>query len=289
MERDVPLPPPPAIEAPPRQGWVGRSWAIVGIVGGFLFFIVPGFFSIRSYRRWRAGTIRKPIFAWTFAWIGVVYVAAIAVASLALPDELLIVDFRDRVDPFEVGENSAVRSEHVDGTYRLTVKDTLGPVTSLGELVRTAYAVGVRAEVVEMSEPGTTVGAMCLGPAAEGAPELAGYGFFVEPGGDYILGRQDPDARIDFLERGTDARIETVEHVSIICAPDLDGDVTLIGFANGLEIVSAEDRGGYTVYTHAGLSVISEQIGAEVRFHASMGAGSRRRMGALNEGVAAPP
>ncbi|MGZ8567498.1 MAG: hypothetical protein ACXWXS_10660, partial [Actinomycetota bacterium] len=52
-----------------------RTWAIVGIVGGFPFLIVPGIFAIRSYRRWRAGKIPKPIFAWTFAWIAVAYTA----------------------------------------------------------------------------------------------------------------------------------------------------------------------------------------------------------------------
>lgn len=261
----VPPPPPPMFDSP-KQGWVRRTWAIVGIIGGLLSLIVPGVFAIRSYRRWRSGTIRRPIFAWTFAWITVAYVVLGVIAYIALPNELINVDFREGVEPFEINENSTAKSAHVEGTYRLTVKNANESITSLGEFVRTAYAVGIRAEVVEITEPGTTVGASCLGPAPEGMEGLTGYGFFVEPGGHFILGREDPGGRIEFLERGTDTRIETVERVSIICAPGLGGDVSLIGFANGIKIISAEDPDGYRAYTYAGLFVLSERAGTEVRF-----------------------
>ena len=163
----VQLPPPPPFE-PPKQGWVRRTWAIVGIVGGFLFLIVPGIFAIRSYRRWRAGRIRRPIFAWTFAWITVVYVAFVTVMVVTLPHELINVDFRERVAPFSVGEISSGSAELVDGTYRLTVAQAGNPLFGVGKFVRTAYAVGIRAEVVELTEPGTWVGPMCLGPDPEG-------------------------------------------------------------------------------------------------------------------------
>jgi hypothetical protein len=71
-----------------------------------------------------------------------------------------------------------------------------------------------------MTEPGTAVAALCLGPAGEGVEGLAGYGFWVEPGGDFVLGRQDPAGSIELLEQGRDARIETVERVSITCVPN---------------------------------------------------------------------
>ncbi len=263
------LPPPPTSE-PPRQRRAGRTWAIVGIVGGFLFLIVPGFFAIRSYRRWRAGEIPKPIFAWTFAWIGVAYVALYVglymVTYIALPHELINVDFREGVEPFNIGETQGARYDHVAGAYRVMVKNTDYRLnTSVGEFVRTAYAVGIRAEVVEMTKPGTGVGVMCLGPAAGGQDELVGYGFFVEPGGDFSLERQDPGGMHETLKQGTDARIETVERVSIICAP-AGADVSLIGFANGLKVVVAEDPEGYDVYTYAGLTVEAEQAGTGVRF-----------------------
>jgi len=266
MALTVPPPPPPALESP-KQGWVGRALAIVGIVGGFLFLIVPGIFAIRSYRRWRAGKIPKPIFAWTFAPIGVAYLALIVVSVKTLSNnELIMVNFREAVDPFNIGETQGARYDHVAGTYRVTVKNTDFRInTSVGEFARTAYAVGIRAEVVELTKPGTSVGAMCLGPGAEGEDELVGYGFFVEPGGTYSLERQDSGGRVESLKQGTDPRIETVERVSIVCSP-VDGDVTIIGFANGLEVVVAEDRDGHDVYTYAGISVVAEQTGTEVRF-----------------------
>ena len=263
------FPPPPTSE-PPKQGWVRRTWAIVGIVGGFLFFIVPGIFAIRSYRRWRAEKIPKPIFAWTFAWVTVAYTALyaafIVVISVTLPHGLVDVDFRTGVEPFNLGETQGAMYEHVAGTYRITVKNTdFRSNTSVGEFVRRAYAVGVRAEVVEMTQPGTSAGAMCLGPV-EGGEGLVGYGFFVEPGGDFSLERQDSGGVPGTLDQGTDARIDTVDRVSIMCVPNSHGDVLVIGFANGLRIVSAEDRGGYDVYTYAGLSVQTDRAGTEVRF-----------------------
>lgn len=117
---------------------------------------------------------------------------------------------------------------------------------------RCPYAVGIRAEVMEITEPGTTVGAMCLGPV-EGQDGLAGYGFFLEPGGNFVLGRQDPSGKVEFLEQGTDARIETVERVSVTCVPnDIDPvsggstDVTVVGYANGLEVATTQDQDGYS-------------------------------------------
>lgn len=209
-------------------------------------------------------------------WLRVAAVTAVVAASLgfggylvdqALPNELIMVDFGDGVDPFNLGESSGARFEHVGGTYRVTIKNTDFRLnTSVGEFARTAFAVGIRVEVVEMTRRGTSVGAMCLGPASEGDDELVGYGFFVEPGGDFRLEREDSGGRLETLKQGTDAKVETVERVSIMCVPDLDGDVTLIGFANGLEVAVAEDPDGHHVYTYAGLSVEAEQAGAEVRF-----------------------
>jgi hypothetical protein len=123
-----------------------------------------------------------------------------------------------------------------------------------------------------MTEPGTFVGAACLGPA-EAEDGLAGYGFYVEPGGDFILGRQDPSGKVEFLKQGSDARIETVERVSIKCVPNDIGpafagstDVTVTGYANGLEVVTTEDPDGYYTYVYAGLTINSEKAGTEVRF-----------------------
>jgi hypothetical protein len=261
----LPPPPPPSSE-PPKQGWVRRTWAVVGIVGGFLFLIVPGIFAIRSYRRWRTGKVRRPIFAWTFAWITVAYVVFVAVTFATLPHELIDVDFRSGVEPFNLGQTPGALYDHDSGTYRITVMSTdFHSNTSVGEFVRIAYAVGVRAELVKMTEPGTSVGAMCLGPA-DGADGLVGYGFYVAPGGDFSLERQDPGGVPELLNEGTDPRIRFVDRVSIMCVPISQGNVSLIGFANGLEVVSAEDRDGYDVYSYAGLSVQTDTAMTEVRF-----------------------
>ena len=268
----VELPPPPPFE-PPKQGWVRRTWAIVGIVGGFLFLVVPGIFAIRSYRRWRAGKVRRPIFAWTFAWFTVAYVAFVTVMVVTLPHELINVDFRERVAPFSVGQNSSGTAELVDGTYRFTVAQAGSPFIGVGRFVRTAYAVGIRAEVAELTEPGTWVGPMCLGPDPEGGQVPVGYGFFVQPGGVFSLERLGPDGSFNPLEHGTDARIETVERVSIRCSPNevkpaFGGStaVTVTGYVNGLEVVTTQDPDGYNTYTAAGLSVQAERAGTEVRF-----------------------
>lgn len=271
------LPPPPPPKAPKWEG-LRRAWAIVGIVAGFFLYIVPGFFAIRSYRRWRAGTIRKPIFAWTFAWIGLAMSAMLTIGVVswdllpALSDELINVDFRDGVDPFNEGQNSGGIAEHVDGTYRLTDNYAEGFFTSVGDFPRAAYAVGIRAEVVELTEPGTWVGPMCLGSSAEKGQALVGYGFFVEPGGDFVLMRFDTDGSGRSLERGVDTRIDTVRRVSIECVPNGPGpafggstDVTVLGFANGLKIAEAEDPDGYHRYTYAGLS-LQGVLGTEVSF-----------------------
>src|SRR5438093_7166610 len=52
-----------------RPAGSGKVAAIVGIVLGFIAYIVPGIFSLRSYRRWKRGEIRRPMFAWTTAAI----------------------------------------------------------------------------------------------------------------------------------------------------------------------------------------------------------------------------
>lgn len=42
-----------------------RFFMVLGIIGGFGCFFVPGLFGVRSYRRWERGEIRPP-FGWMF-------------------------------------------------------------------------------------------------------------------------------------------------------------------------------------------------------------------------------
>jgi len=180
--------------------------------------------------------------------------------------DLLGADFRVGAEPFEVGETSFATFDRVGGTYRITSKVAGQGVTSVGDFVRVAYAVGVRAELVLVTETGTMVGVMCVGPPAGGGEGLVGYGFFVEPGGAYTLTRQNQDGNNHVLREGTDTRIDNVERVAIMCAPDFDGSVTLLGFANGLMVATADDPEGYTEYTYAGITVKASHEGTVVRF-----------------------
>jgi hypothetical protein len=182
-----------------------------------------------------------------------------------LTNELIMANFRDGVAPFEVYEDSASKGDHVEGTYRLTVKNADDSTTSLGDLIRTAYAVGVRAEVVEITEPETILAASCLGSVTEGVKGLAGYGFYVQPGGEFALLRLDPGGSSKVLKEGTDARVATLKRVSVRCLPN-GADVTVTGYANGIEVATFQDPNGYHKYDYAGLTVAAKRAGTEVRF-----------------------
>src|SRR5438034_9639060 len=80
-----------------RPAGSGKVAAIVGIVLGFIAYIVPGIFSLRSYRRWKRGEIRRPIFAWTTAAIVGPLLVLSAVAFFLLYTLPLVVD--DFSDP----------------------------------------------------------------------------------------------------------------------------------------------------------------------------------------------
>lgn len=58
------LVPYPAGDNPQVRG-LKRFLMILGIIGGFGCYVVPGLFGIRSYRRWKRGEIRPP-FGWMF-------------------------------------------------------------------------------------------------------------------------------------------------------------------------------------------------------------------------------
>ena len=88
------LPPEPQAARPAGSGKVA---AIVGIVLGFIAYIVPGIFSLRSYRRWKRGEIRRPMFAWTTAAIVGPLLVLSAVAFFLLYTLPLVVD--DFSDP----------------------------------------------------------------------------------------------------------------------------------------------------------------------------------------------
>ena len=174
-----------------------------------------------------------------------------------LEDDLVNVDFRNGSEPFEVGEDEFGSYDLVDGTYRITLKGRRA--ATLGELRRRAYALGVQADLVDVTQPGIQVGVGCVGPASSGEG-LVAYVFAVAPGGAFELYRDDL-----LVREGSDPRIQTIRRLSIMCVPGLGDDVFVLALANGLEVVRYVDPSGHAVYTYAVLSVSGEP-GAEVRF-----------------------
>ena len=205
--------------------------------------------------RWR----RAGIAALTI--VGVVGLAGLFYVGLYdyLEDDLVNADFRNGAEPFEVGADDLGTYDLVDGTYRVTPKERGSWALTLGELRRRAYALGVQADLVEVSQPGIAVGVGCVGPSPDGEG-LVGYLFTVAPGGDFTLRRNGFS-----VAKGVDPRIHTVRRLGIMCVPDLDGSVFVIGLADGLEVVRYDDPRGLAEYTYALLGVMGEP-GSQVRF-----------------------
>lgn len=190
----------------------------------------------------------------SLALIGLIYAAL----SRYLEGDLIDVDFRTGAEPFEVGEDPIAIYEVVDGMYRVTLKHA-GAGLTLGNLRRGAYAVGVRAELVEVSDPEIHVGVGCIGDTAEG-DGFVGYLFSVAPGGRFTLDRD-----LQTVREGSDGRIESLRRLSITCVPGTGGEVLVLGFANGIEVARFLDPLGHAGYTYAMLGVEGAP-GTEVRF-----------------------
>lgn len=269
-------------DSPPRAGRATlRLLVLAAVIVALPLFVVSLIVALRSplKQMWHdraASTIvvRTVRERGARRWLRIVGVATVILASIvflgylmnqALPNQLIDVRFQGTVEPFEVGENGAARYELVDGTYRIMVKGADEFATSLGDFPRTAYAVGVRAEVIEITDPGLEVAVECRGPGSGGGDELAGYAFHTGPGGDFVLVRLDPGGGA-ILEDGTDGRIGAIRRVSILCEPGLDGNVSVTGFVNGFPVAMAEDQDGYDAYTYAGLTVRAERAFSDVRF-----------------------
>jgi hypothetical protein len=85
--------PPPLLVQPsvnPEATGVRRVLMILGIIAGFLFYVVPGFFALRTYGYWRRGEAPTPIgwmlfgglmAAWVVFWL---VVAVVSPGSLGL-------------------------------------------------------------------------------------------------------------------------------------------------------------------------------------------------------------
>ena len=116
------LPPPPVIDQPQpaRSGF--RKWAaIAGIIAGFLTWIVPGVFALRSYRRWKRGETARPMFAWVAGIAGpAIWVTFFGLFFLLYGVPLLEDDFSDPGSGW-VTAGPPNPAAFVDGGFELVV------------------------------------------------------------------------------------------------------------------------------------------------------------------------
>jgi hypothetical protein len=166
----------------------GRIVAIFGIVGGFVFAIVPGVFAIRSYRRWTRDEIRRPTFAWVMAGVfGAYLVLASVGVYLLYTTPLLEDDFSDASSGW--GTSGPPRSgSYVDGGYEVRLDPEGADDHALMGLVwdegtRPNVAVEVDAAILEGSDR-SLVGVACAASAAD-----TGYAFLVAGDGTYQIRR----------------------------------------------------------------------------------------------------
>jgi hypothetical protein len=179
-----PPPPPP----PLRSRGLGKAWAIVGIVAGFFFFIVPGLLAIRSYRRWRAGSIRRPTWAWTCAWVGVPALALGIYSSWMLYNvPVLQDDFSDSASGWPINEGADWSIGYQEGAYRIELRHSDSQSASLVWREGALPNVAVAAEVLLHSgdEATSLAGVGCL------EREGVGYIFVVSFDGMFAIGRFD--------------------------------------------------------------------------------------------------
>jgi hypothetical protein len=68
----------------PEVGGIKKALMIVGIAGGFVMYVVPGFFGVRTYRQWKRGEAPTPVGWMTFGvvfWFFFVVVMAFSIAT----------------------------------------------------------------------------------------------------------------------------------------------------------------------------------------------------------------
>jgi len=240
-------------------------------VGGFieiLFLTVPGWFALRSYRRWRSGEQRKPLFAWVWAWITIGLVAlgvAGAAINAAIPNQLLQANFNQGPGPFTIETTSTFSGDVVGGTYRIRILAQQGSADrSFANLVREAGAVSVHADIVELNAAGSNdiVGLECGRANGEGylfgAGANEGYAILKFAGGQPTTLKTDETASMPGSGK--------IEQLRFTCVGDPFGGTTkLYASINGTTVATVEDPNGFDTFTTIGLALAGEQ-GTEVRF-----------------------
>jgi hypothetical protein len=180
------LPPAPnMIEPRPVRRGLGRSAAIAGIIAGFLTWIVPGVFALRSYRRWQRGEIARPTFAWVAVVAGPVVWALTfgGLFFLTYGVPLLEDDFSDPRSGWHtaVPPNSAA---FVDGGFELVVgSGQVGDVSASG--IR--WNEGSRPNVAVEADVRLLEGDAFAGVGCVDADREIGYFFGVDSTGQWQI------------------------------------------------------------------------------------------------------
>jgi hypothetical protein len=158
-----------------------KAAAILGIVLGFLFYIVPGIFAWRSYRRWKRGEIRRPTFAWVSAAIALPLIVATGIIPFYILYGMPLIDedFSGQVDGWpSIGRPHS--AQVVDGGYELTVETGREGDLTLAGL---RWNEGARPNVAVESSTQLLVGDAIAGPGCFDANRNLGYAFLIGGGG----------------------------------------------------------------------------------------------------------
>lgn len=183
-----------------------------------------------------------------------------------LRHDLLTAEFDTTPDPFRTGTQGEYRFSLVDGAYRIESAVTpTGPGSAFAWFTRTAFNVDLAADVTAFthSSPQTAVGIGCMdSPAKNGH----GYIFATGPAGDAItkadltgttvLGREDPS------ENWSPAG----HRLRITCRPVGSGDIEVVGYIDGVEVLVAVDPDGYDSFRSALLVLYADDAGDAAQF-----------------------
>ncbi|MBA3737434.1 MAG: hypothetical protein H0W97_02595 [Actinobacteria bacterium] len=254
QQAQTPPPPPPP---PPRHRSLGNVWAIVGIVAGFFFLIVPGVLAIRSYRRWRAGSIRRPTLAWTCAWIGVPALALTIYSSWALYNVPVIQDdFSDPSSGWPLNEGLDRSVGYQEGTYRIELRGADSHGASLtwseGALPNVAVEADVRLRSGDRSTAAAGIG--CL------EREGLGYVFVIGFDGEFAIGRFDDIGETLVTGHLPPSALPTGSSYTIRAECRAGYGVTRLAmYVNGTKVADTTepDDGGYRTFTALRLVAVS--------------------------------
>ncbi len=229
--------PPPPLPPPPKGRFLGRAWAVTGIVLGFLFYVVPGIFAIRSFRRWRSGKIPRPTFAWTCAWIGLPLLA-LGIYSVYTLYHVPVVkdDFSNLDSGWPEASRRGWSTGYFDGTYRIQLhgSDIRASFLIWDEGRLPNVAVEADARVISGVEATLAIG--CV------AEEEYGYLFALGPGETYMIGRIDEEG-ITVLTEGplpAGVSLDASNRIRGECRAG-SGPTSLAMYVNGMKLAEATE------------------------------------------------